>query len=79
MVEVFQNGIGDLEDVLQQRHAPPEMWQAMRKDILSFRTGEHSPHTDNTHMTLAMEDQQRIGWDDFLKGRVIFEMGRFFE
>ena len=38
--QILQTGLGELEDVLEQRHASAEMWQAIRGGILSDRAGE---------------------------------------
>ena len=40
MKKILQNGINDLEDDLQTRHVPSDMWQAMRAGILTFSNGE---------------------------------------
>ena len=40
MQQIVQEGLGELDDVLQKRHAPAVMWQAIRRGILSYCTGD---------------------------------------
>ncbi len=74
--QIAQTGLGELEDVLQQRHAPAEMWQAIRDGILSYCTGE--PYNTQAlvgPVRMAVLAQTRIGWDNFLKGRLATNWG----
>ncbi len=73
---IVQTGLGELEDVLHQRHAPAEMWQAICDGILSYCTGEpYNTQALAGPVRMAVLAQTRIGWDNFLKGRLATNWG----
>ena len=68
---VLQTGLNELEDALRQRHVPSQMWTAMRMGVQSFCNGaDLTACTPADDVREAFEVQSRIGWDQFLKGRL---------
>ena len=73
---VLIRGLGELEDKLRQRHMPSAMWTSIREGITAFCNKTKRPTRDLTEpMATAVEAQDRIGWDNFLKGRVAINWG----
>ena len=58
MKKILQNGINDLEDAIQTRHVPSDMWQATREDILTFSNGEtYEAHNAPESMRVTVASQ----------------------
>ena len=73
---VLQTGLNELEEALRQRHVPSQMWTAMRMGVQSFCNGaDLTACTPADDAREAFEVQSRIGWDQFLKGRLARHWG----
>ena len=70
-------GLDTLLDTLQKRHISADKWYSMQAGIKSFRNStdpqQHAARSDA--IGIAYEQQTRIGWNNFLKGRVSLEWG----
>lgn len=77
LVKIFKDGLNELEDTLQKRHAPSEIWQAIRDRIMQYSSSEaHNFCKVTGSVREAAEAQTRIGWDQFLKGRLSNKWGK---
>ena len=64
--------MGEFEDKLRLRRMPSAMWTAMRQGIASF-VGKAPPRRVAAEGLTkeAYDEQSEIGWDNFLKGRIL--------
>ena len=62
--------IGEVEDAVQERHVLPALWQAMKKWMLEYCSGDSDIPPPTGRALEAYEAQSKIGWDQFMKGRV---------
>ena len=77
MLKLLTEEIRDLEDALQRRHLPSDMWRAMEAGITHYRSrGEYSAYIPATpRADRAYCNQTLINWDQFLKGRLAKDWG----
>ena len=72
LVSIRTADINDLEDLLQKRHMPPDLWLAMKEGILRYTSGSASVGfiPSSVRALRAYSQQTQIGWDHFFKGRI---------
>ena len=74
--KLLQRGLDELEDKLRLRHMPSAMWAAIREGVTAFcSAATTTPELAEGRFTAAFLSQSRIGWGNFLKGRVSKEWG----
>ena len=77
MHDLVTRGLASLLDALQKRHISADIWYSMQAGIKSFRNStdpqQHAARSDA--IGIAYNQQTRIGWNNFLKGRVSQEWG----
>ena len=70
--ELLVAELRDIEDILQKRHFPPDMWDALNAGIQSYCDGggalEFVPRSRRA--ARASASQSSIGWHHLLKGRL---------
>ena len=77
LVSIRIADINDLEDLLQKRHMPPDLWLAMKEGILRYTSGSASVGfiPSSVRALRAYSQQTQIGWDHFFKGRIACAWG----
>ena len=77
MQDLVTRGLASLLDALQKRHISADIWYSMKAGIQYFRNStDPQQHTNRSNaIGIAYEQQTRIGWNNFLKGRVSLEWG----
>ena len=64
--------MGEFEDKLRLQHMPSAMWTAIRQGIASFVEKAPPLRVAAEGLTKeAYDEQSEIGWDNFLKGRIL--------